>query len=70
MTHKTLTRLMTGIFFEQVAAKTFTNIMVPYMSIRGWPNIIGGAGRALQTTMHEDAFHMPAAIALMRHYQS
>ena len=58
---------MTGIFFAQVAAKTATNIMLYYMPIQGWPVAVA---RALLTTNHDDAFYMPAAIALMQHYQS
>ena len=61
---------MTGIFFAQVVAKTFANTMVPLGVGNEWGDVIKGAARAIQTTMHEDAFHMPAAIALMRHYQS
>jgi hypothetical protein len=61
---------MTGIFFAQVMAKTAANTIAPYLPINGWPDVIAGAVRAIQTTMHEDAFHMPAAIALMRHNQS
>ena len=72
MTHsdKTLTRLMTGIFFAQVAAKTFANTMLPLGAGTDWGNITKGAARAIQSTMHEDAFCMPAAIALMQHYHS
>ena len=72
MTHidKKLTRLMTGIFFAQVVAKTAANTIVPYLTINGWSDVIAGAARAIQSTMHEDAFYMPAAIALMQHYQS
>jgi hypothetical protein len=65
-----LTRLMTGIFFAQVVAKTAANTIAPHLTIRGWSDVVAGAVLAIQSTMHEDAFYMPAAVALMQHYQS
>jgi hypothetical protein len=73
MTHhidKKLTRLMTGIFFAQVVAKTAANTIAPHKPINGWPDVIVAAVQAIQSTMHRDAFWMPAAVALMQHYQS
>ena len=61
---------MTGIFFAQVMAKTVANTIVPYVTMNGWPDVVGGAARAIQSTIHKDAIYMPAAIALMQHYQS
>ena len=59
---------MTGIFFAQVVAKTAANTIVPHLTIRGWSYVVDGAVRAIQSTMHEDAFYMPAAIALMQQF--
>ena len=71
MPRETLTRLMTGIFIAQVAVKLASDIASDILlynrSFRYWrENIID----ALETTTIKDAFYMPAAIALMRHYQS
>ena len=67
---KKLTRLMTGIFFAQVMAKTAANTVAPYLPINGWPDVVVAALHATRTVIHEDAFYMPAAIALMQHYHS
>ena len=67
MTLKTIARLMTGIFIAQVAVKAATNALMADMPITRWPKAFRNA---LATTIHEDAFYMPAAIALMQHYQS
>ena len=70
MTHhidNKLTRLMTGIFFAQVAVKSAADILLYAQPIRYWPEAFGGA---LWATIRNDAFYMPAAVALMQHYQS
>ena len=67
MTRKTLTRLMTGIFIAKVSLKAVANVLLHDLPIPAWPRALASA---LQTTIHSDAFYMPAAIALMQHYQS
>ena len=73
MTHhidKKLTRLITGIFIAQVVAKTAANTIAPHQPIYGLPGVIVATVQAIQSTMHNDAFWMPAAVALMQHYQT
>jgi hypothetical protein len=70
MARKSIARLMTGIFIAQVAVndvKAATNAPLADMPISRWPKAFS---EALQTTIHNDAFYMPAAVALMQHYQS
>ena len=67
MPRETLTRLMTGIFIAQVAVKLTTDILLYDRSLRYWPKHVKDA---IETTIIKDAFYMPAAVALMRHYQS
>jgi hypothetical protein len=67
MPRETLTRLMTGIFIAQVAVKSAADILLYAQPIRRWPEAIP---TALETTIRNDAFYMPAAVALMQHYQS
>jgi hypothetical protein len=57
---------MTGIFIAQVSVKAATNALLADMPISRWPKAFSDA---LQTTIHSDAFYMPAAVALMQHYQ-
>ena len=67
MPRETVTRLMTGIFIAQVAVKLATDILLYDQPFRYWREHIKDA---LETTTIKDAFYMPAAVALMRHYQS
>ena len=67
MPRETLTRLMTGIFIAQVAVKLATDLSMYDRSLRYWREHVIDA---LETTIIKDAFYMPAAVALMRYYQS
>jgi hypothetical protein len=58
---------MTGTFIAQVAVKVAADILLYAQPIRYWPEDIKDA---LETTISNDAFYMPAAVALMQHYQS
>ena len=67
MPRETVTRLMTGIFIAQVAVKLATDILRYDRSLRYWREYVKDA---IETTISKDVFYMPAAVALMRHYQS
>ena len=67
MPRETVTRLMNGIFIAQVAVKLASDILLYDHPFRYWRENIKDA---LETTLIKDAFYMPAAVALMRHYQS
>ena len=58
---------MTGIFIAQVSLKAAANVLLHDMPTPAWPKALG---TALAATIHADAFYMPAAIALMKHYHS
>jgi hypothetical protein len=59
---KTLTRLMTGIFIA--------NTLVPFGVGNEWGGLPKAAARAIQPTVHKDAYYMPAAIVLLSHHRS
>jgi hypothetical protein len=59
-------RLLTGVFIAQVLAKTFANTVLPFDE-RMLGNLPLSLVRAMQTTMHEDALYLPAALALLHH---